>query len=203
MRDANGDLVEVRVREPWTLHLLTADGTNAAVEDAETMKAPAEPTLTPLTPINVEMLVENYVRFIVHKKDHSYYGALPGAFVSALMQFSPSAIPVVRAINTAPLVTMSGQVIDGAGLDRGTGLVRRIDPLLRACLPANPPTEQDVRAAVTYLFDEWLVDVALDRVGKSIATSTIRSLLKLGLREGNVGGEALGLGNLAGSLSPR
>ena len=39
MRDASGNLIEVQVREPWALHLLTADGTNAAAEDAETMKA--------------------------------------------------------------------------------------------------------------------------------------------------------------------
>ena len=145
MRDASRDLVEVRVQEPWTLHLLTADGTNAAVEDAETMKAPAEPGLVRLTSTSVEMLVERYVRFLVEKKNARYFGALPPAFVTALMEFSPSHIPVVRAINTAPLVTLSGQVIDGVGLDRNTGIVHRIDPLLRACLPPNPPTEADVR----------------------------------------------------------
>jgi len=30
MRDVSGRLVEVRVREPWALHQLTSDGTNAA-----------------------------------------------------------------------------------------------------------------------------------------------------------------------------
>jgi hypothetical protein len=86
------------------------------------------------------MLVESYVRFIVQKKNTSYFGALPGPFVAALMEFSPSDIPVARAINTAPLVTMSGQIIDGVGLDRDTGLVHRIDPLLRhACRPIRPP----------------------------------------------------------------
>jgi hypothetical protein len=178
MRDASGNLVEVRVREPWALHLLTADGTNAAVEEAETMNAPAEPGLVLLTPTGVAMLVERYVRLRVETKYASYFGALPGAFVNALMEFSPSAIPVVRAINTAPLVTMSGRVIDGVGLDRDTGLVHRIDPLLRACVPPNPPTEQDIRAAVTYLFDEWLVDVALDWVGKSIAIMMAMTLIE-------------------------
>jgi hypothetical protein len=181
MRDASGNLVEVRVREPWALHLLTADGTNAEVEDAETMKAPAEPGLIQLTPTGVKMLVERYVCLVVEKKNTSYPGALPGPFVSALMEFSPSGIPVARAINTAPLVTMSGQVIDGLGLDRDTGLVHRIDPLLRACLPPNPPTEQDVRAAVTYLFDEWLVDVALDHVGKCIAIMLAMTLIERSL----------------------
>jgi hypothetical protein len=181
MRDASGNLVEVRVTKPWALHLLTADGSNAAVEDAETMKAPAEPGLVRLTPTGVEMLVERYVCFVVEKKHVTYFGALPTPFVTALMEFAPSDIPVVRAINTAPLVTMSGQVIDGVGLDRDTGLVHRIDPLLRACLPPNPPTEQDVRDAVIFLLDDWLVDVALDRVGKSIAIMLALTLIERAL----------------------
>jgi hypothetical protein len=186
MRNASGNLVEVRVREPWALHLLTADGTNAAVDEAETMNAPAEPGLVQLTPTGVAMLVERYVRFRVETKYASYFAALPGSFVTALMQFSPSAIPIVRAINTAPLVTPSGRVIDGVGLDRDTGLVHRIDPLLRACVPPNPPTEQDVRAAATYLFDEWLVDVALDPIGKSIAIMLAIFMRKPALPEAGI-----------------
>jgi hypothetical protein len=85
MRDASGNLVEVRVTKPWALHLLTADGSNAAVEDAETMKAPAEPGLVRLTPTGVEMLVERYVCFVVEKKYVTYFGALPAPFVTALM----------------------------------------------------------------------------------------------------------------------
>ena len=183
MRDASGNLVEVRVREPWELHLLTSDGTNgpATPDDTEAIKAPAEPGLVLLTPTGVEMLLERYVRWTVVKKNSHYFGALPRPFVDALMQFSPSAVPTARAINTAPLVSISGTVIDGVGLDRDTGLVHRIDPLLRACLPANPPTEQDVQAAATYLFDEWLVDVALDPVGKSIAIMLAMTLIERAL----------------------
>ena len=76
---------------------------------------------------------------------------------------------------------MSGQVIDGVGLDRNTGLVHRIDPLLRACVPTNPPTEEDVRAALIFLLDEWLVDVALDRVGKCIAIMLAMTLIERAL----------------------
>jgi hypothetical protein len=145
------------------------------------MKAPAEPTLVRLTPTGVKMLVERFVRFDVQKKNDRYFGALPGSFVAALMEFLPSGIPVVRAINTAPLVTMSGRVIDGVGLDRDTGLVHRIDPLLRACVPTNPPTEAQVRAALIFLLDEWLVDVALDRVGKCIAIMLAMTLIERAL----------------------
>ena len=181
MRDASGDLVEVRVREPWALHLLTSDGSNDAADDVEPIRAPAEPGLVQLTPVSVEMLVERYVRWIVSKKNTSYFGALPRPFIDGLMQLAPSAIPEVRAINTAPLISMSGNVIDGVGLDRNTGLVHRIDPLLRACLPAEVPAEQTVREAVTFLFDEWLIDVALDRVGKATAIMLAMTLIERAL----------------------
>ncbi|MGO9048962.1 MAG: hypothetical protein ACLQFW_19120 [Xanthobacteraceae bacterium] len=145
------------------------------------MDAPAEPALARLTPTRVEMLVEHYVRFLVETKNGLYYGALPGAFVTALMQYSPSRIPIVRAINTAPLVTMSGQIIYGVGLDRNTGLFHQIDPVLRSCIPQHPPTEADVRDALNFLLNEWLVDVALDPVGKCIAVMLAMTLIQRGL----------------------
>jgi hypothetical protein len=181
MRNASGNLVEVRVREPWDLHLLTADGTNAAAEDSETMNAPPEPALVQLTPIGIELLLEKYVRWSVEKQYTSYFGALPRPFVDALNEYSPSSIPIVRAINTTPLVTISGNIISGVGLDRNTGLVHRIDPLLDACLPADPPSEQEVRDALNFLLGEWLVDAALDPVGKCIAIMLALTLIERAL----------------------
>ena len=180
MRDASGNLVEVRVREPWAMHLLTSDSANAenTGDEEEAMKAPAEPGLERLSPVRVEMLVERYVRWSVTKRNKHYFGALPRSFVDGLMQLSPSSIPIVRAINTAPLVSMSGDVIAGAGLDRKTGLFHYIDPLLQACVPVNPPTDQDVRAALIFLYDEWLVDVALDSVGKAVAIMLAMTLIE-------------------------
>jgi hypothetical protein len=181
MRDASGRLVEVRVREPWSLHLLTADGTNAETDDADAMKAPAEPTLVQLTPTAVEMLIERYVRWLAVKGKTMYSAAQPRAFVDALMQYSVSTMPVARAINTAPLVSMSGNIIDGVGLDRGTGLVHRIDPLLRACIPSTPLSEQEVQGALKFVLDKWLVDVALDPVGKCLAIMLALTLIERGL----------------------
>ena len=181
MRDASGNLVEVRVREPWALHQLTADGTNAAAKDSERMKAPAEPGLVRLTPTGIEMLLEKYVRWDVQKKFTSYFGALSRPFIDALNEFSPSSVPVARAINTTPLVAMSGNIIDGVGLDRDTGLVHRIDPLLRSCLPVVPPSDEDVRDALNFLFDDWLTDVALDVVDKSVAVMLALTLIERAL----------------------
>ncbi|MEH2563502.1 hypothetical protein [Bradyrhizobium sp. AZCC 2289] len=181
MRNASGAFVQVKVKQPWALHLLTSDGANAVDEDVDAMKAPAEPVLVELTPIGVELLLEHYIRWVVYTRDGSYFGALPAPYINALMEYPRSAVPVARAINTGPLVTMSGRVIDGVGLDRKTGLVHRIDPVLRSCVPANPPTAQEVADALKFLLDEWLVDVALDLEGKCTAVMLALTLLQRAL----------------------
>jgi hypothetical protein len=182
MRNTSGAFVQVEVKQPWALHLLTADTANAVGEEPdEAIKPPAEPLLAELTPTGIELLLERYVRWIVYTRKGSYFGALPGPFIKALTEYSPSAIPVARAINTAPLVVLSGRVIEGVGLDRYTGLVHRIDPVLRSCLPAHPPTGQEIKEALSFLLDEWLVDVALDRVGKCVVVILALTLLERAL----------------------
>jgi hypothetical protein len=182
MRNASASLVRVVEKEPWALHLLTSDSANASKEDAEAMQAPPEPVLVELTTTGVELVLEKYVRWVASKKNGERYdAALPTPFINALMEYPNSAIPVVRAINTAPLVAASGGVIDGVGLDRVTGLFHRIDPDLRACLPDGTPTEEEIKQSLKFLVDEWLVDVALDRVGKCVAILLALTLLQRAL----------------------
>ena len=181
MRDASGSLVELRVREPWALHQLRADGTNGTLSDTDSMKVPAEPILVQLTPTGVEMLTEQYVRWLVQRKNDHYFCSLPRPYIDALMLLPTSTIPVVRAINTAPLISLSGAVIDGVGLDRHTGLLHRIDPHLRACLPTDDPTEKDVKDAMKFLLDEWMVDVSLDPIGKCVAIMLALTIIERAL----------------------
>jgi hypothetical protein len=182
MRDASGAIVRVEEKEPWALHLLTSDSANSASEEPEPMKAPAEPVLVQLTAISIGLLVETYVDYTASKKNvGSYSAALPVPFVKALMEFPNSAIPVVRSINTAPLITASGRLIDGAGLDREIGVFHRIDPVLRRCLPDGKPTNEDIKQSLKFLVDEWLVDVALDDVGKCVAILLALTLLQRAL----------------------
>jgi hypothetical protein len=172
----------VEEKEPWALHLLTSDSANAAGEEAERMKAPAEPVLVELTTTGVELLLETYVRWSAYTKSGGgYFAALPMPFIKALVEYPNSAIPVVRAINTAPLVMASGRVIDGAGLDRSTGVIHRIDPVLRGCLPDGAPTNEGIKQSLKFLLDEWLVDVALDQVGKCVAILLALTLLQRAL----------------------
>jgi len=182
MRSASGGLVRVEEKNPWALHLLTSDSANAAGEEADTMNAAPEPVLVALTTTGVELLLEKYVRWVVYKKDgEAYFAALPTPFINALMEYPNSAIPVVRAINTAPLVTASGRVIDGVGFDRTTELFHRIDPALRSCLPQGELTQEEIKEALKFLLNEWLVDVALDPVGKCVAVLLALTLLQRAL----------------------
>jgi hypothetical protein len=182
MRDASGAIVRVEEKQPSALHLLTSDSANSDSEVTEPMKAPTEPVLVQLSPIGVELLVETYVRYTAFKKNvGSYFAALPVPFIKALMEYSNSAIPVVRSINTAPLITASGRLIDGSGFDRKIGVFHRIDPVLRRCLPDGKPTNEDIKQSLKFLLDEWLVDVALDVVGKCVAILLALTLLQRAL----------------------
>ena len=87
-------------------------------------------------------------------------------------------MPVARAINTAPLVAMNGNIIDGVGLDRQSGLIHRIEPQLRACLPMHPPTEHEAREALSWLLDVWLVDVSADTTGKLLVLMLCLSMIE-------------------------
>jgi hypothetical protein len=182
MRNASRRLVRVDEQQPWHLHLLTSDSANAVGEEAEAMKAPEEPVLVELTTTGVELLLEKYVRWVAFRKNgERYFAALPTPFINALMEYPKSAIPLIRAVNTAPLLTASGRVIDGVGFDRTTGLFHRIDPVLGSCVPTNPPTEQEIKDALNFLLNEWLVDVALDTVGKCVAVLLALTLLQRAL----------------------
>ena len=182
MRNASRALVRVEEKEPWALHQLTSDGANADDEPTDAMKPPTEPVLVELTPIGVELLLEQYVRWIEYKKDGgAYFAALPMPFIKALMEYPSSAVPVVRAINTVPAHYRVGRSIDGVGLDRTTGLFHRIDPIMRKCLPQGKPTEEQIKDALSFLLHEWLVDVALDPVGKCVTVMLALTLLQRAL----------------------
>jgi hypothetical protein len=65
MRDATGNIIEVRTIAPWGLHLLTATGSNEVEtpEGDQVLPAPPEPVIVRLTPVGVGVLIERYVRF--------------------------------------------------------------------------------------------------------------------------------------------
>jgi hypothetical protein len=173
MRNADGKLAEVHVREPWGLHLLTATGSNAEpeLEGQQALPAPPEPMLVNLTAIEAALLIEKHIRFETEptEKSPSRAAALQRRYIDALMSLSAgvSKMPEVRAVVTTPMVAKNGYVMAGVGLDRGTKLVYRIEPMLLACLPSEEElTEEHVREALQWLLEKWLVDVNADMSSK-------------------------------------
>jgi hypothetical protein len=188
MRRPDGTLVELRTEAPFALHLLAATGSNADATPTDgQLAAPPEPSLFALTPITTERLIEKYFAWEIYDKDGNVTrtATLPRPFIDAFMQMSASEsqIPHVNAVNTAPMVAMNGTIIDGDGLDRDSGIYHLIDPALRDCLPRGEITAKDVREAVRYLCEEWLIDVLTDLSGKlSVITLSLTLLQRHLLR---------------------
>ena len=69
----------------------------------------------------------------------------------------------MAAIATAPIVLADGNMLAPDGLDRLRGIQFIIPDKLRAIIPkAEDCTPERVKAAMEFLCDEWLVDVATD-----------------------------------------
>ena len=163
MRQPDGTLVELRTFTPFAMHQLAANGANGEDDPVRYIPAPAEPLLVPMSAPAVSMMIERFFIWEQLDKDGgiAYHATLPPPFVAAFMELAGSELklPVVHAVSTAPMVAMNGALIDGVGLDRDSGLLHHIDPALRDCIPRGDITEADVREAVTWLCDEWFVDV--------------------------------------------
>jgi hypothetical protein len=144
MRDANGNIIGVCIREPWGLHRLTATGSNAEPlpEGQEALPPAPEPGLVVFTAVKVALLIEEHLRFDKPPTVNSpgYAARLQRPYVEAAMSLGAdnSLMPIARAIVTAPIVAKNGCIIAGVGLDRSTGLVYRIEPGLLSCILSTP-----------------------------------------------------------------
>jgi hypothetical protein len=68
-----------------------------------------------------------------------------------------------------PMVLPDGTILSGHGLNRDRGIVFRVPPELQSLLPTSADcTETAVAAAMQFLTDEWLVDVAANYAGKLV-----------------------------------
>jgi len=86
------------------------------------------------------------------------------------------------AIATAPIVLADGGLLAAEGLDRLRGIQFIIQDELRAILPKREDcTEAAVRAAMKFLCDEWLVDVATDYVGKATIIAAALTMIERSL----------------------
>jgi hypothetical protein len=125
-------------------------------------------------------LIEQYIDFYVQSEDGFRRSVhLEKEFVKHYLQRHDGALPTVVAIATAPLVLADGALLAPDGLDHNRGIVFNIPKELRAIVPERKDcTKKAVKAAMEYLTDEWLCDVATDYAGKCITIAAALTLIE-------------------------
>jgi hypothetical protein len=131
-----------------------------------TLPAPEQWLLSRLDEVQCAELIEQHIDYI---DEHGRSVHLPMPFVRHYLQRHDGALPTVVAISTLPIVLADGTLLSKPGLDRDRGIVLHIPEELLAVLPRPEDcTPQAVAAALHFLRDEWLCDVATDSIGKCI-----------------------------------
>jgi hypothetical protein len=127
-------------------------------------------------PPTLAELIEQHIDYI------DFWGRpvhLQTAFVNHYRQRADTALPVVAAIASLPIVLPDGSILANRGLDRERGIVFRVPQELLAVLPTSGQcTEDAVRQAFRFLMEEWLVDVATDSTGKCTLIAIALSLIE-------------------------
>src|SRR5215831_5517104 len=115
-----------------------------------------------------EMIEEHIDYYTVDENGNLRSVHLPTPFVRHFMQRHDGALPTVVAIATAPIVLADGVLLAPEGLDLKRSIQFLIQDELRAViLQGQDCTPERVKAAMEFLCDEWLCDVATDYVGKA------------------------------------
>ena len=173
-RDVEGAMIAVHERRSMSLHTLTADSLNC--HDETRLPAPEQPLLTRLDEAGLAELIERHIEHVDATGRPVHLGS---SFVRHYLMRSDGALPVVTAVATTPMVLPDGTILAGRGLDRDRGIVFRIPDALLALLPDRAAcTDQAVAAAMSWLVDEWLVDVATDYPGKCVLIATALTILE-------------------------
>jgi hypothetical protein len=127
----------------------------------------------------VAELIERHIDF-VDKDGRSVH--LPSNFVRHYIKRDDGALPTLVAVSTLPLVLADGNVLAEDKFDRLRGISFRIQPEVAATVPKpDSISNDDVDAAMQFLTDEWLVDVATDYVGKCTIVAAALTVIERSL----------------------
>jgi hypothetical protein len=144
---------------------------------------PEQWVLCKMSEMEVAEMIEKYIDFFKEDEWGNRRSVhLPTQFVRHFMKRDDGVLPTVVAIATAPIVLADGVLLAPDGLDRERGIQFIIQDELRAVIPqARNCTPERVKAAMEFLCDEWLVDVATDYTGKASILASALSLIERSL----------------------
>ena len=133
--------------------------------------------------MEVAEMIEQHIDYYVEDEDGNRRSVhLPTPFVRHYMKRDDGALPTVVAIATAPIVLADGELLAPDGLDRLRGIHFIIPDELRAIIPsARTARRGAVKAAMKFLSDEWLVDVATDYAGKCTIIAAALTMIERSL----------------------
>jgi hypothetical protein len=128
------------------------------------LPTPQQWVIRRMTEPEVAEMIERHIDF-VDEDGRSVH--LPTNFVRRYIKRDDGALPTLVAVSTLPLVLAHGNALAEDKFDRLRGISFRIQPEVAVTLPKpDSISDDDIDAAMQFLTDEWLVDVATDYVGK-------------------------------------
>src|SRR6516225_9241195 len=144
---------------------------------------PGQWVLCKMNEMEVAEMIEKHIDYYTEDKDGNCRSVhLPTPFVRHFMRRHDGILPTVVAIATAPIVLADGNLLAPEGLDCECGIQFLIQDELRAVIPQGQDcTPERVKAAMEFLCDEWLVDVATDYVGKATIIAAALTLIERSL----------------------
>jgi len=143
---------------------------------------PEQWVLSRMNEMEVAEMIEEYIDYYTEDEHGCRPVHLPTPFVRHFMRRHDGALPTVVAIATAPTVLADGVLLAPDGLDRDRGIIFVVQEELRAAIPpAADCTPDAVKAALEFLCDQWLVDVATDYVGKCTVIAAALTLIERSL----------------------
>src|SRR5262245_29856525 len=146
------------------------------------LPAPENWVLSKMSEMELAEMIEEHIDYYTVDRNGERSVHLSTPFVRHFMRRSDGALPTVVAIATAPIVLAGGELLAPEGLDRLRGIQFIIQDELRAVIPKRKDcTEGAVKAAMRFLCDEWLCDVATDTTGKATLIAAALTLIERSL----------------------
>jgi hypothetical protein len=143
-----------------------------------TLPAPEQWVLQKMSLEEVAEMIERHIEFV--EEDRAVH--LQTQFVKHYMRRSDGALPTVVAIAQLPIVLLDGELLAPDGLDRKRGIIFVVPRELRAILPRREDcTPVAVKAAMTFLTDSWLADVATDYAGMCVLIAAALTIIERSL----------------------
>lgn len=171
-RSSNHELSYVDLKSISTMSQLMSE---AEREDGKAPEAaPALPSLIACaTPGDVQRELCLWVRWQKRVKKDLVDAMLPADLAGHYRVWQHDSLPRVQSVSTLPIVSDTGRLFSGQGVDAQLKTFWNVDPAILAALPRRKTTREDAAAAWVFLRDELMGDVATDDAGKMALVAAI------------------------------